>query len=188
MQRGIVLHAASAAPLRAWSAGDDTGPMDERARARGTDPAPLGVPGPPLRTDTDAADDLRAPQYEPQRHSWPGVTAAALLVAVIAGVLFVHRDDTAPVAAPSAAQPSPVGSPEQAAADRAITAAVKAALTADPSLAVAPIDVRTREGVVTLEGPAPDDAARRRAEVLAAAPPGVRGVDNRLVVRPASAS
>ena len=66
--------------------------------------------------------------------------------------------------------------------DAGITAAVKTALAADPALSALRIEVDTRDGVVTLAGPAPDEKARERAGVLAGAPEGVRSVDNRLVV------
>lgn len=64
--------------------------------------------------------------------------------------------------------------------DGAISARVRAALAADPALSALKIRVSTRGGVVALEGPAPDAAARDRANVLALAPVGVRGVYNRL--------
>jgi hypothetical protein len=66
--------------------------------------------------------------------------------------------------------------------DAGITAKVKAALAVDPALSAARIDVSTERGIVRLEGPAPDATARERAGVLAAAPEGVRVVDNRLTV------
>jgi hypothetical protein len=68
--------------------------------------------------------------------------------------------------------------------DTAITAAVKTALAADPSLSALHIDVTTTHGSVLLAGPAPDAKSRQRAEVLAMAPEGVVAVDNRLVVAP----
>lgn len=71
-----------------------------------------------------------------------------------------------------------------AVADAGITAAVKTALAADPHLSAVKINVNTDRGVVSLEGPAPDDRSRERAEVLAAAPSGVVRVENRLVVKP----
>jgi osmotically-inducible protein OsmY len=70
----------------------------------------------------------------------------------------------------------------QAMTDSAITAAVKTALAADPTLSAVKIEVTTDSGIVRIEGPAPDEQSRRRAEILAAAPKGVRSVDNRLVV------
>jgi len=66
--------------------------------------------------------------------------------------------------------------------DTGISAKIKTALAADPSLSAARITVTTRDGVVRLEGPAPDAAAKERATVLAGAPQGVRGVDNRLAL------
>lgn len=66
--------------------------------------------------------------------------------------------------------------------DAAISTQVKTALAADPALSAARITVTTTQGVVRLEGPAPDTAAKERATVLAGAPQGVRGVDNRLAL------
>lgn len=66
--------------------------------------------------------------------------------------------------------------------DTGISAQVKTALTADPLLQATRIDVTTEQGVVRLQGPAPDAVSKERASVLAAAPRGVRGVDNRLVL------
>lgn len=66
--------------------------------------------------------------------------------------------------------------------DGAISLKVKAALAADPALSAARIDVNTTQGIVRLDGPAPDSAAKARATVLAGAPQGVRGVDNRLAL------
>lgn len=66
--------------------------------------------------------------------------------------------------------------------DAAISAKIKAALAADPALSASRIIVTTDNGVVRLEGPAPDANARQRATVLASARDGVRGVDNRLVL------
>jgi len=66
--------------------------------------------------------------------------------------------------------------------DTGISAKVKAALAVDPALSASRIEVQTQNGVVRLEGPAPDEAAKARATVLAAAPDGVRSVDNRLVL------
>lgn len=70
-------------------------------------------------------------------------------------------------------------------ADAAITASIKADLLKDPDLSVLKIDVDTRDGVVTLNGLAENEAARRRAEQLAGAIKGVREVRNHLVVKKA---
>lgn len=66
--------------------------------------------------------------------------------------------------------------------DTGISLKVKTALAADPALSAPRIEVTTTDGVVRLDGPAPDAAARDRATVLAGAPQGVRGVDNRLTL------
>jgi len=69
-----------------------------------------------------------------------------------------------------------------AVADAGITTKVKAALAVDPALSASRIEVHTDNGIVRLDGPAPDAAAKARATVLAGAPQGVRGVDNRLAL------
>ncbi|HEY8878800.1 MAG TPA: BON domain-containing protein [Roseateles sp.] len=66
--------------------------------------------------------------------------------------------------------------------DTGISLKVKTALAADPALSASRIMVTTRDGIVRLEGPSPDAAAKARATVLASAPQGVRGVDNRLTL------
>lgn len=70
--------------------------------------------------------------------------------------------------------------------DTGISLKVKTALAADPALSASRIEVTTTNGVVRLEGPAPDAVAKERATVLAGAPQGVRGVDNRLALPQAS--
>lgn len=67
-------------------------------------------------------------------------------------------------------------------ADASITTAVNAELAKDPDLSALAINVDTVDGRVQLIGKAPNQAARERASVLAAAVDGVRAVDNRLVV------
>lgn len=68
-------------------------------------------------------------------------------------------------------------------ADPAITASVKSALAADTSLSALKIDVDTKDGVVTLKGPAPNEAARTRATEIATGAKGVSRVDNQLAVQ-----
>jgi osmotically-inducible protein OsmY len=167
---------------------------------------------PAIANPADRAERMRASPYRPRRSRWPGVLGAGLLGAAIAGVLISNYYDgrtlgsridaginaasdgvgttvdnvadaakmAASDAATNAAQAA--ASVNNVAADSAITAAVKAALATDPALSALRIDVTTREGVVTLQGPAPDEKARQRAEVIAAAPKGVRSVENHLVV------
>jgi hyperosmotically inducible periplasmic protein len=67
--------------------------------------------------------------------------------------------------------------------DAAITASIKTDFLKDPDLSVLKIDVATRDGVVTLNGLAPDDAARQRAMTMAGAIKGVKEVRNFLVVK-----
>ena len=62
--------------------------------------------------------------------------------------------------------------------DAAITAAVKAKLTADGDLNPFNIDVDTNEGVVTLQGRVAKEEARTKAETLARETDGVKRVIN----------
>ncbi len=68
-------------------------------------------------------------------------------------------------------------------ADTAITASIKTDFLKDPDLSVLKIDVDTRDGVVTLNGLADNEAARDRAGKLAGAIKGVREVRNHLTVK-----
>ena len=56
-------------------------------------------------------------------------------------------------------------------------------MSEDPRLDARAIDVRVRDGEVTLEGQVEHRGARRLAEGIAAAVPGVRDVFNRLKTR-----
>lgn len=67
--------------------------------------------------------------------------------------------------------------------DAAITASVKTGLAKDPDLSAIKIDVDTKEGVVTLIGPAPTSSARDRASDIAKAVKGVTSVSNKLTVK-----
>lgn len=66
--------------------------------------------------------------------------------------------------------------------DAAITAAVKAKLTADGDINPFNIDVDTNEGVVTLQGRVEKEEARTKAEQLARDTDGVRRVVNLITV------
>ena len=66
--------------------------------------------------------------------------------------------------------------------DAAITAAVKAKLTADGDINPVNIDVDTNEGVVTLQGRVEKEEARTKAEQLARDTYGVRRVVNLITV------
>ena len=153
-------------------------------------------------------DSLRSPKFAPRRRRWPGLLAAGALGAGVAAIaissIYDQRSlgtkfdagvsaaqshvetqvDALRNAANSAAEGTAAATNRVAEAidDAGITAAVKTALAADPKLSALRIDVSTHEGVVRLDGPAPDTKARSRAEVLAAAPQGVVKVENNLVV------
>lgn len=66
--------------------------------------------------------------------------------------------------------------------DATITAQVSAGLARDPDLSATRIDVDTRDGVVTLKGPATNPAAKQRAETIARNVKGVTSVSNELQV------
>lgn len=66
--------------------------------------------------------------------------------------------------------------------DVSITASVSSSLAKDPALSATRIDVDTKNGVVTLQGPAPSAVAKARAGDIAKAVQGVSRVDNRLSV------
>lgn len=160
--------------------------------------------GAPVTTTTT----IRSAEYRPPRRRWAGVMAACVLGAGIGALAVSSFYDERSVgekldatvaatqdkmqqgvqdlrAGASAAARDGAAVTERAAgalSDAGITAAVKTALAADPRLSAVKIEVETHEGVVSLEGPAPDQRSRDRAEVLAAAPDGVQRVDNRLIV------
>jgi hypothetical protein len=67
--------------------------------------------------------------------------------------------------------------------DVIITASVAAGLLKDPDLSAMKIDVDTKNGKVSLYGPAPSETARTRATDIARAVKGVSGVDNKLTVK-----
>ena len=72
----------------------------------------------------------------------------------------------------------------EARADNKLSAAVTTALVRDKSVSAMDIKVRTRNGVVILNGSVQSRSARVRAAQLAAAVAGVKQVDNRLYIKP----
>ena len=68
--------------------------------------------------------------------------------------------------------------------DAAITAQVSASLAKDPDLSALAINVDTKDGVVTLTGPAKSQQASDRATQLAKGIDGVKRVENKLEIRP----
>lgn len=76
------------------------------------------------------------------------------------------------------------GNAVASAADSAsITASVNAGLIKDTELSAIKIDVDTKDGVVTLTGEAPSQAAKDRAGDIAKAVQGVSSVNNNLTVK-----
>lgn len=67
--------------------------------------------------------------------------------------------------------------------DATITSKVNAALAADKDLSAVKIDVDTKDGVVTLTGPAPTAEAASKATKLAKDVKGVTSVNNQLTVK-----
>ena len=67
--------------------------------------------------------------------------------------------------------------------DASITAAVSTGLAKDPDLSAIKIDVDTKGGTVSLSGPAPNSAAKARAEEIAKSVKGVSAVNNNLEVK-----
>ena len=169
---------------------------------------PYGQPVPPP-DPVLAAPTPRVEPLPPRRRSGLGVGLLGLaLGAAVAAVVLANRDDprslgtqlddtirqvrgvgsdvkqTVADTQDAAAQASrqAIDGVSTALDDGAISLKVKTALAADPALSAAKIEVTTTDGVVRLEGPAPDAASKDRATVLASAPQGVRAVDNRLAL------
>lgn len=67
--------------------------------------------------------------------------------------------------------------------DAMITSKINAALAADSDLSAVRIDVDTKEGVVTLTGPAPTLEASAKATTIAKGVKGVTSVNNQLTVK-----
>ena len=67
--------------------------------------------------------------------------------------------------------------------DASITASVSAGLAKDPELSALKIDVDTKDGIVSLQGPAPSANARERATEIAKGVKGVSSVNNQLMVK-----
>lgn len=67
--------------------------------------------------------------------------------------------------------------------DAVITTSVNASFAKDPDLSAIKINVDTKDGVVTLNGPAPTAAAKDKATDLAKQVKGVASVNNQLVIK-----
>lgn len=141
-------------------------------------PAPSQTTPAPVVPPVAVAPTLPTPPMTaPAPAMAPPVMATAPVPAT--APVGVPAETAAPVVAQAQPQP-PVVNPE----DAGITVKVRTALAADATLAAVPIAVSTEQGVVKLEGQAPDTPTRDRATVVAAATLGVKAVDNRLTVPP----
>jgi hyperosmotically inducible periplasmic protein len=67
--------------------------------------------------------------------------------------------------------------------DGTVTTKVNAALAADKDLSAVKIDVDTKDGIVTLTGPAPSADAKDKATRIAKNVKGVTSVNNQLTVK-----
>jgi len=68
--------------------------------------------------------------------------------------------------------------------DDAVTTSIKAKLYSEPLLKSASVDVTAKDGIVTLSGQVPDDAARLAAQHIAATTPGVKTVVDETTMAP----
>ncbi len=172
-------------------------------------PIPV-IPVTPVTPLTSEERGLRSAPFNPPRRRWPGLLVTAVMAAGLGALAVSSFYDQRTVGekldatvqatqqkvqsgvddmrlnASTAARDGAQATERAAVAlnDAGITAAVKTALAADPRLSAVKIEVNTDGGVVSLQGPAPDEVSRERAQMLAAAPHGVLRVDNRLVVAP----
>ena len=93
------------------------------------------------------------------------------------------KADAASATSEVRAEASQAGAAVKAAVDdAAITASISAKLAKDADLSALRIDVDTKDGTVTLSGPAPTQAAKDRASQLAREVEGVKNVTNNLMV------
>lgn len=67
--------------------------------------------------------------------------------------------------------------------DAAIVTKVKSQLAADDEIKALAIDVDAKDGMVTLTGTVPNDAAKDRAADIVKNTEGIKGLDNQLVVK-----
>jgi BON domain-containing protein len=68
--------------------------------------------------------------------------------------------------------------------DDTVTTSIKAKLYSEPLLKSASVDVTAKDGIVTLTGQVPDDAARLAAQHIAATTPGVKTVVDQTTMAP----
>ncbi|MBI3970381.1 MAG: BON domain-containing protein [Chloroflexi bacterium] len=143
----------------------------------------------PVRRDLDIrADVLDAlaadPHLRPQRLSAIGVAVRDGLVTLTGHVTNATRARAARACA--AGVRGVLWVQDETVADEHVIAGVAEALLADPDTRTAHLVVTCRRGQVALSGLLPSEAARTTARTLAGAVPGVAGVRNDTIVRPAT--
>ena len=121
--------------------------------------------------------------------------AGSKVAATVKETVKIDRDNVTATGGPGAPvkttirtgpESSVSGLPEktrEALEDTAILTAIKAGFVKEPGLSALKIDVDSRDGVVTLNGVADSDDARRRAEQVASSTRGVKEVRNHLTVK-----
>jgi hyperosmotically inducible protein len=121
-------------------------------------------------------------------HLPTAATLAAALAASLTLAACKPGQDARTAAAPRAGESAaPMAEKSMnSAGDAAITVAVNDALAKDDQLKAQHIGVNTVDGHVVLDGSAPDADSRQRATLLARNVQGVKSVDNRLMLPPAS--
>jgi hypothetical protein len=141
-------------------------------RERLPEPQTLAQATPPVVTPPEPQSTTPAPVVTPPEQ-------VALTPTVVPPVETPATPVQPPVVAQAEPQPQPAtANPE----DAGITQQVRVALASDATLVGLPIVVSTQQGVVKLEGQAPDTPTRERATVVASSTSGVKAVDNRLTV------
>jgi sugar-specific transcriptional regulator TrmB len=114
-----------------------------------------------------------------------GERVAAATDKVVDKTREIARDakDTTVTTTHEVRQEVKTGDTGRAMSDTAITASIKTDLIKDPDLSALKIDVDTKDGVVTLNGLADNEAAKQRAEKMASAVKGVKEVRNFLTIK-----
>jgi BON domain len=199
--------AATPVPDSALAAAPTQEPTAEVSAATPTPAEPSPARPAPLRTSVKPAVQARplaqaavpAPRPDLVQRANPRSAALQPLPAQLAPANLAAAPAEPPLAIqpgtaaltppPTAAGPGTVAPPLAQAAlpvaeDASITVQVRSALASDATLAAVPIAVSTAQGVVKLEGQAPDAPTRERATVVASSTAGVKAVDNRLTLAP----
>jgi osmotically-inducible protein OsmY len=125
-----------------------------------------------------------APKVE-QKLNAAGERIAAATDKVVDKTREVARDakDTTVTTTREVGSDASTSNAGRAMSDTAITASIKTDFIKDPDLSVLKIDVDTRDGIVTLNGLAGNEAAKQRAEKMASSVKGVKEVRNFLTIK-----